>query len=99
MKKKAATQTNMQYRQTIPFIWPYIQQHRNSSCSCLKMIIELTNTFRMLCFNKHTPFLEAANCRIFAMLARLRRWLLDSVIPGGSVIISKASGATIAELM
>jgi len=81
------------------FKWPYVQQHRNLSCNSVKMIIELTNTFGMLCFNKHTPFLEAANCRIFAMLARLRRWLLDSVIPGGSVIISKASGATIAELM
>jgi hypothetical protein len=49
--------------------------------------------------NKLTPFLEAANCRIFAMLAKLRRWLLDSVLSGGRVIISNASGATIAELM
>lgn len=46
-----------------------------------------------------TPLLEAANCRILAMEPRFLRWSLVSARLGPTSMMSKASGATMAELI
>ena len=46
-----------------------------------------------------TPLLEAANCRILAIEPRFRRWSGDNAFSAPMLTMSKASGATMAELM